>query len=114
MNPKYIFVLAASALLTSCSALSALFGGPNPSEVVQQIADEAAKLPATEPTHIAGFDIIELVVYALAALGLPSVARVVLALKPVLVIVVRAVLGKTAPATTPEQPSTTPPPEAKP
>lgn len=97
MNLRPIIILLPLLLLTSCSVLRALFGGEDPSQTVERIAHEAANPTTGEHST----DLIEMLVYALAALGLPSVARIVMALRPVLVILLRAALGRKAPEPAP-------------
>lgn len=62
--------------------------------------------PVTDPATVAGIDIIEVVVYALAALGLGPVARILLAAKPILTPVLRVLLGKATAPAKPAEPTT--------
>ena len=88
MNPA---ILIAGLALASCVPLDTAHDVaaalPKPGDVVG---------PPEPPATIAGIDIIEIVTYALAALGLGPVARILLAAKPILTPVLRVLLGKAA------------------
>lgn len=71
---------------------------PQPGEIVG---------PPAPPATVAGVDVIEIVVLALAALGLGPVARILIAAKPVLTPILRVLLGKAA---TPKDTHTSPTP----
>ena len=92
MNP---FVIFAGLALASCVPLDAAADVanalPKPGDIIG---------PVEPPATVAGVDVVEVVVYALAALGLGPVGRIVLAAKPILTPVLRVLLGskKAAPA----------------
>ncbi len=88
-----VVVLALCATLTACPSV----GG------VQKAIEEAGATvppspgligPPEPPMH--GFDVVEIIVYILAALGLAPTARVLMLLKPLIFVLLRAILGKKA------------------
>jgi len=88
-----VVVLALCATLTAC---------PNVSDV-QKAIDLAGSVapvppgiigPPEAPPH--GFDVVEILVYILAALGLAPTARILMMLKPLIFVLLRAILGKKA------------------
>jgi hypothetical protein len=71
-------------------------------EQAQQAAGQAGA-GAEPPATVHGIDVVEIVIYALAALGLGPVARILTLLKPVLAPILKAIIGKkTAPILTEE------------
>lgn len=92
--PMLIPALCVSCHVPAQDIMDAL---PKPGETVGGV---------TDPATVAGIDVVEVVVYALAALGLGPVARILLAAKPILTPVLRVLLGKaTAPAKPAEPPT---------
>lgn len=109
---KFDFLLAAAAsavTLVACTALS----GQAP-DLLQQATEAVAGAPQDQsPAIVHGVDIVEVLILALAALGLGPVARILALLKPVLHPVLKAILGRKAdssPSLPPPQPP--PPPSA--
>lgn len=97
MNPA---ILVAGLALASCIPVGAASdiaaALPQPGDLVG---------PPEPPAVYHGIDIVEVVTYALAALGLGPVARILLAAKPILTPVLKVLLGKKAtPAPAPEEP----------
>lgn len=96
MNP---LILLAGFAFVSCV----------PMETATAVADALPKPgdlvgPPEPPATIAGIDVIEVVTYALAALGLGPVARILLAAKPILTPVLRVILGSAKSAPKAEEP----------
>ena len=98
MNPA---ILVAGLALASCVPLDT---ATDVAAALPQVGDVVG--PPEPPATIHGIDIVEIVTYALAALGLGPVARILLAAKPILTPVLRVLLGKAkaAPAPAPEEP----------
>jgi len=95
-----------AAILLSCLAM-ATCAQVDPNEIVSALPQPGDLVgPPEPPATVAGIDVIEVVVYALAALGLGPVARILIAAKPILTPILRVLLGK---ATAPKDP---PPPPA--
>ena len=86
MNPALILAgLALASCVPFDTAHDVAAALPKPGDVVG---------PPEPPATIAGIDVIEIVTYALAALGLGPVARILLAAKPILTPVLKVLLGK--------------------
>jgi predicted small secreted protein len=88
-----VLVLALCATLTACPSVGA----------VQKAIDVAGSTAGVDPGMIGppeppmhGFDVVEIIVYCLAALGLAPTARVLMLLKPLIFVLLRAILGKKA------------------
>ncbi len=97
MNPA---ILVAGLALASCVPLDT---ATDVAAALPQVGDVVG--PPEPPAVYHGIDIVEIVTYALAALGLGPVARILLAAKPILTPVLKVLLGKkAAPAPAPEEP----------
>lgn len=97
--------VAGGITLAACTALA----GPA-LDIAGQAAEVAGAMPSSsDPTTVHGVDVVEVLILALAALGLGPVARILALLKPVLAPVLKAILGRKA-----DQPPShpTPPPYA--
>ncbi len=97
-------LVAGSAALAGCHLFKGEF--PDlPPEIAQQVVGQPV---SGDPVTVHGVDLIEVLILALAALGLGPVARLLGLLKPVLRPVLRAVLGRKADS--PVSPSPAPQP----
>jgi hypothetical protein len=102
MKTRSLYVLALLPL-AACDLFRSAYGSTEP------ILDPGAVLPplppgpaAEPPALLEGVDILEVVIVALAALGLGPVARVLALAKPLLTPILRAILGgKKAPPAPP-------------
>lgn len=93
--------VAAASLATACVGPGDAF------EAAQTIAAQVQDPGSVPPATVHGIDIIEVVILALAALGLGPVARILGLLKPVLAPILMAIIGKkkqSAPLTEPPKP----------
>ena len=87
-----VVVLALCATLTACPSVKSV------TDSMQQAGSTVPVPgiigPPEAPAH--GFDVVEILVYILAALGLAPTARVLMLLKPLIFVLLRAILGKKA------------------
>lgn len=99
-------LVAGSVALAGCHLFKGDIPGL-PAEIAQQVAGQPI---SSDPVMVHGVDIVEVLILALAALGLGPVARLLGLLSPVLRPVLRAVLGRKAdsPAPSLPQPPSTP------
>lgn len=81
-------VLGAASLATACVGATDAF------QAAQDIASQVQDPSSVPPATVHGIDIIEVVILALAALGLGPVARILGLLKPVLAPILVAIIGK--------------------
>lgn len=104
-NDILVAGVAGGLALAACTALTGA-----PGDLAQQVSDIAASAPASgDPTTVHGVDVVEVLILALAALGLGPVARILALLKPVLAPVLKAILGRRADQPAPPSPPTPPP-----
>lgn len=97
--------IAGGITLAACTALA----GPA-LDIAGQAAEVAGAAPSSDtPTTVHGVDVVEVLILALAALGLGPVARILAMLKPVLAPVLKAILGRKADQPSPPSPPTPPP-----
>lgn len=82
------------AVLVAASLATACVGPGDALEAAQNIAAQVQDPGSVPPATVGGIDIIEIVILALAALGLGPVARILGLLKPVLAPILIAIIGK--------------------
>lgn len=105
--------LKTDLLLAACVGLAAmaschLFAG-DAMQAAGDIAQQVAGQPTSnDPVTVGGVDLIEVLILALAALGLGPVARILGLLRPVLRPILRAALGTRADSPASPQPSSAP------
>jgi len=101
-----IAAVVSVALFAACHALAT-----DPGSIASGAAEAIANAPqSNEPVTVGGVDVIEVLILALAALGLGPVARILGLLKPVLRPVLKVLLGSRADAPSAPQPSPSLPP----
>lgn len=99
--------MQAIILSLSCLAM-ATCSNLDPGEIVNSLPQPGDVVgPPAPPATVAGVDVIEVVVLALAALGLGPVARILIAAKPILTPILRVLLGKAAAPKDPQPPTPT-------
>lgn len=85
-------LLAALLPLAACDLLAGVFGG---SEPIVDPATGAVVPPVVEPPALlGGVDVLEVVILALATLGLAPVARILTLAKPLITPILRAIIGR--------------------
>ena len=89
-----VLVLALCATLTACPGVSGVQKAIDLAGATAPGVDPGMIGPPEPPMH--GFDVVEIIVYILAALGLAPTARVLMLLKPLIFVLLRAILGKKA------------------
>lgn len=100
---KTDFLLGACAGLVAMASCS-LFAA-DAADAASNIAQQVAGQPTSnDPVTVGGVDLIEVLILALAALGLGPVARILGLLRPVLRPILRAILGARA-----DSPASSPP-----
>lgn len=85
-------VLVALLPLAACDLIATVFGGAEP---IVDPATGAVVPPVVEPPALlGGVDVLEVVILALATLGLAPVARILTLSKPLITPILRAIIGR--------------------
>lgn len=108
MNTLKTDLLLAACVGVAAMASCHLFAGEamqTAGEIAQQVSGQPT---SNDPVTVGGVDVIEVLILALAALGLGPVARLLGLLRPVLRPILRVVLGARADSPTSPPPSSPP------